>query len=84
MLRGLHTLSHVTKFIFYGMMVYFLVLVIGILSGSYRFTETNTTFYYMVLTSSVALVSLLLTDLHGFFVKRNSRKESETIEQEDL
>lgn len=74
MLKTLHILSHVTKFIFYGLMLYFLVLVAGILSGAYRFAETNTVLYYMIATSSVAMVSLLLSDLHGFMKNRKSRK----------
>lgn len=73
MLKTLHILSSVTKFIFYGMMVYFLVLVAGILSGSYRFAETNTTLFYMILASGMATASLLLKDLHGFLSKSKSR-----------
>lgn len=76
MLKILHILSFAAKLIFYGMMAYFLVLVAGILSGSYRFAETDTAFYYMVLSSGMAAVSLLLTDLHGFLAKRKSRSET--------
>lgn len=82
MLKILHILSQTAKFIFYGLMAYFMVLVFGILSGSYRFSENNTAFTYMVATSGVAAVSLLLADLHGFLVKRKAKSESASMEVE--
>lgn len=81
MLKSLRTLSLAARFIFYGMMAYFLVLVIGVISGSYRFTATYTGFYYMVAASGVAAASLLLQDLHHILVKRKARSGSHPLDR---
>lgn len=69
MIKLSNTLSKITKFIFYALMLYFIYIVAGIQSGSYQFADYEKALYFMTFTASMAAVSLLLADLPAFLKK---------------
>lgn len=63
MIKFLDIISKITKYCFYGLMLFFGGILLSILLGYFKFVQSQVPFYFMTGVACVALISLISSDL---------------------
>lgn len=63
MIKFLDIISKITKYCFYGLMLFFVGILLSILLGYFKFAQSQVPFYFMTSVACVALISFISSDL---------------------
>lgn len=72
MIKFLDIISKITKYCFYGLMLFFVGILLSILLGYFKFAQSQVPFYFMIGVACVALISFIFSDLVQILKKKNS------------
>ncbi|MGB4590100.1 MAG: hypothetical protein WBI17_12855 [Clostridiaceae bacterium] len=63
MIKFLDIFSKITKYCFYGLMLFFAGILLSILLGYFKFAQSQIPFYFMIGVALVALLSFISSDI---------------------
>jgi len=72
MIKFLDIISKFTKYCFYGLMLFFVGILISILLGYFKFAVSQVPFYFMISVACVALISFISSDLLHILKKKKT------------
>lgn len=72
MIKVLEIISKITKVIFYALILFFIGVLVSILSGYFKFTDSQIPFYYTIGMAGVGFISLLLADIVTLLKKKKN------------
>lgn len=72
MIKFLDIISKITKYCFYGLMLFFTGILLSILLGYFKFTASQVPFYFMIGVACVGLISFISSDLVHILKKKNA------------
>lgn len=71
MIKFLDIFSKITKYCFYGLMLFFAGILLSILLGYFKFVQSQIPFYFMIGVACVALISFISSDLLHILKRKN-------------
>lgn len=72
MIKFLDIISKITKYCFYGLMLFFAGILLSILLGYFKFAVSQVPFYFMIGVACVGLISFISSDLAHILKKKNA------------
>lgn len=72
MIKFLDIISKFTKYCFYGLMLFFVGILLSILLGYFKFAESQVPFYFMIGVACVGLISFISSDLVQILKKKST------------
>lgn len=72
MIKFLDIISKITKYCFYGLMLFFVGILLSILLGYFKFASSQVPFYFMIGVSCTGLISFIGSDLVQILKKKHS------------
>jgi len=71
MIKFLDIISKITKYFFYGLILFFAGILLSILLGYFKFAVSQVPFYFMIGVACVGLISFISSDLVQILKKKN-------------